>query len=57
MGFLNNFDQDSILWFIILFLLLFWCGKGCENDCGCENECFECHHGHNNFPGGCNQGC
>jgi len=21
------FDNDTILWFIILFLLLFWCGK------------------------------
>lgn len=35
----GGFDQDTILWFIILFLLLFWCGKGCGDDCCKENYC------------------
>ncbi len=39
MKFLNGFDQDTILWFIILFLLLFWCGKGCNDDCSEKNYC------------------
>ena len=32
MSLFKGFDQDTILWFIILFLLLFWCGdcKGQE---------------------------
>ena len=29
-----NDGNDTILWFIILFLLLFWCGN--ENNC-CDN--------------------
>lgn len=37
MAIFDCFDKDTILWFIILFLLLFWCGKGCG---GCsDNEC------------------
>lgn len=37
----NNLDQDTILWFIILFLLLFWCGnngtgvEGSSDNYGC----------------------
>jgi len=34
MSLFNGFDQDTILWFIILFLLLFWCGNGCEKNQG-----------------------
>lgn len=39
MGFLGRFggngcNNDTVLWFIILFLLLFWCGN--ENNC-CDN--------------------
>lgn len=34
MAMFDCLDQDTILWFIILFLLLFWCGKGC-NDSEC----------------------
>lgn len=53
MGCFRNFgcNDDDILWFLILFLLLFWngcgnnnCGCGCNNlgtgnnnDCGCNN--------------------
>ncbi len=39
MKFLDGFDQDTILWFIILFLLLFWCGKGCNNDL--REDCYK----------------
>ncbi len=30
------FDDDTILWFIILFLLLFWCWYGPGYDCGAK---------------------
>lgn len=35
--------NDTILWFIILFLLIF-CNNGCSgssvsNGCGCDNDC------------------
>lgn len=34
-GFLGGvFDNDTILWFIILFLLLFWCCGGYGYDYG-----------------------
>ena len=34
--------NDTILWFIILFLLIF-CNNGCgTNTCGCERDC-GCH--------------
>ena len=44
MGFLNGLcgdNNDTVLWFVILFLLLFWCDNGCgcrrdnDNDCCC----------------------
>ena len=37
MAIFDCFEKDTVLWFIILFLLLFWCGNGCgcEKDCGC----------------------
>jgi len=29
-GYLGGlFDNDTVLWFIILFLLLFYCNRGC----------------------------
>lgn len=37
-------NDDDILWFLILFLLLFWngCGnnngRGSNNNCGCNNN-------------------
>ena len=36
-----NDNNDTILWFLILFLLLFnnGCGCNCGNDCGCNNSC------------------
>ncbi|WP_265444373.1 hypothetical protein [Acetivibrio straminisolvens] len=30
------FDDDTILWFIILFLLLFWCWSGSGYDYGAK---------------------
>jgi len=27
------FENDTVLWFIILFLLLFWCCNGFGYDC------------------------
>lgn len=49
--------DDDILWFLILFLLLFWNGCGCNNynNCGCnnENDCGCNTLGTNN----CNNGC
>ena len=63
-GFFRNFccnDNDEILWFIILFLLLFWNGCGCNNDCGCTNNsnndcnCGCNSHGTTNLGTGC--GC
>lgn len=40
MGFFRNFgsNDDDILWFLILFLLLFWNGCGCNNRCGCNRN-------------------
>ncbi len=43
MGFFNRLGcgnddcgcNDTVLWFIILFLLLFWCNRG--DDCCCDN--------------------
>lgn len=35
MAIFDSFGKDTVLWFIILFLLLFWCGK-CGNDDCCE---------------------
>ena len=45
MQFLKCFKDDTILWFIILFVLLFVCGNcgnnRCDNGCGCnENTLF-----------------
>ncbi len=54
MSLFNQFDKDSILWFIILFLLLFWCGKGCEDECCEETMRPGCKQG---YMGGHNQGC
>jgi len=36
------FDDDTILWFIILFLLLFWCWSGYGYDYGAKVKGIQC---------------
>ncbi len=39
-GFLGGFcDNDELLWFIILFLLLFWCNRGFGYDNVIGKDC------------------
>ena len=40
-----NGCNNNGLWVLILIIILFGCGNGCGNSCGCDNNC------------GCGNGC